>query len=75
MINQIKGFLLWVGGIFIIILSIFLKGSKSGKNQVKNEQNETTLRNAERAKKISNYVSNLDNDELNNELRKFSIKE
>lgn len=75
MINQIKGFLLWVGGIFIIILSIFLKGSKSGKNQVKNEQNETTLRNAERAKKISNYVSNLDNDELNNELCKFSIKE
>lgn len=75
MTNQIKGFLLWVGGIFIIILSIFLKGSKSGKNQVKNEQNETTLRNAERAKKISNYVSNLDNDELNNELRKFSIKE
>lgn len=64
MINQILSFLGTIGAFFIGALAIFAFGSKKGKEEIKNKQNEEELNLIKKNNEIKDNNNNLSNKDI-----------
>lgn len=69
MISSILGIIF---GAIMALVGAFLYGSKKGRDQLENDTNKKVIKEAYNAKKTSDDVNSLSNDDVRDKLREFT---